>query len=173
MYSSWSILALAGCIQCWQHQSFAALFKYKYESVIQQGSQAIYKSLHFNTKASHMHKWCNIQRNLPGQVDIESECTFADIIFYLTHKLMWKVLARWLKCLIVFTSLVSRPFPIFVLWFAFSIIHRNRKAVKNREGLGTVIHDMEARGQSPATTLCTIILTVSFLPVKQSTHNLA
>ena len=37
-------------------------------------------------------------------------------------------------------NIASTPgFPVFVLWFVFSIIHGNERAVINREGLGTLI----------------------------------
>ena len=35
---------------------------------------------------------------------------------------------------------LSKAYPVFVLWFAFSIIHRSRKAAKNGGELGTLLY---------------------------------
>ena len=76
-------------------------------------------------------------------------------------------------------SLVPRPPPFFVLLFAFTIIHRSRRAAKNMKGLGTPItwimsvgHKVDMGGCCPSTNLCAINDGARFLPVKLSIVNL-
>ena len=73
----------------------------------------------------------------------------------------------------------SQASPAFVLWFAFSIIHRSGRAAKIRKGWEHSSHkwrQMDTRQtqgrQSPTTSKCAINLRVGVLPVKQSTRDL-
>ena len=55
------------------------------------------------------------------------------------------------KCFMIAVSLIPSCFPFLVLWFAFSIIHKSRRAPKknkkkNRESLGTLITLMTSGG---------------------------
>ena len=90
----------------------------------------------------------------------------AERVWYFSHVSSVKVEG-------VRNSLVPRPPPFFVLWFAFSIIHSSRRHSKNREVPVSFITWMTSVGRKVGhrengPIIKHVMQKVSFLPVKTS-----
>ena len=79
----------------------------------------------------HHHKFCKSTAKCVEDMNMYTRHSLVPRPNFMCTSCAW-AMERW-----GLHSLVPRPPLFFVLQFAFSIIHKSKRAVKNGEGLGT------------------------------------